>query len=557
MTDPAVRAALVDLVLGSTPEQLRAFAAVVGPEERRLLERAVADLTHQGWRSSPAAMAHQLTPKAFELYPYSMLLAEKFVDAVEGRSPRQIWNLPARYGKSLVASRWGPVYALDRDPTTRLILASYGQELADENAIFVRDTLLRFGDLLGAQLRRDRRRQDRFVTTEGGGLIAAGVGSGLTGFGGDGAIIDDPFKDWVEAHSEAARQRVWNWYRSVLRLRLETDLSWIILVMTRWHQEDLAGMLTNAALNEDGEEWEVVRLPALCDDPKHDPLGRKMGEPLEPRRFSLQSVLDRARTLGSYLAAGLEQQLPAPEEGSDIMRRWWKWYTAAPPRYDDALVSVDTKLKDKEGGDYVVVQAWGRTGPDFWLIDQQRGQWNFATTKAAIALSKVRHPFIRRFIVENTGNGPEVMAELRRPQPDYVLSDEVRGTLGITDDEVELVEAIFHRGLSGLLPENPKGDKRARMRAQTPLIEAGNAHLPHTPWALAFVDEAAAFPNGAHDDMVDCCSQALKYLSRMGQGSASKPDGRVQGSGPAARPTAPTTSPGRVVRGRRIRPAAR
>lgn len=525
------------LVRACTPEQLADISASLNADELAVVERVVGEVAGAGWRSSPSAMAHQLTRGRFNRWRYSELLARKFVDALEGRSKRQIWNLPARYGKSFIASKWGPIYALERDPTSNLILASYGDELANENAIFVRDMLVAHADVLTCRLRLDRRRMDRFVTDQGGGLIAAGIGSALTGFGGNGAVVDDPFKNWQEAHSEAMRERVWDWFRAVLRTRLETDDAWIIVVMTRWHEEDLTGKLVDAQQNDDGEEWEVVRLPAIADS-ADDPLGRTIGEVLEPERFSPDAVRARARALGSYLSSGLEQQLPSPEEGTDIMRGWWKWYDTLPPKFDDELASWDMKLKDKDSGDFVVGQWWGRTGPDFWLGDQLRGRFNFATTKAAIVLMKVRHPSIGRHLIENTGNGPEVMEALRKPDRTYRLTDETRGILGITDDEVADVEAWFHRGMSGLIAENPKGDKRARMRAQTPLIEAGHVHVPYVGGiGELVVNEAAAFPNAAHDDMVDAMSQGLKRLATGGT-RAQAPQGSLKTPPPGQRTNA-------------------
>lgn len=532
-----------------TPEQLRDLLPTLDPADVAIIERVLADLARAGWRANPLSMATQLTAGRIKPYAYSRLLAEKFVDAVEGRSIRQIWNLPARYGKSLIGSQWGPAWALDKRPWYKIALTSYGDDLARENATAVRDLLVAHGDVFDCRLRKDRRRADRFVTEQGGGLIAAGVGSALTGFGAHGIVIDDPFKNWQEAHSEARRLHVWNWYRSVPRLRLEEDDSWIIVVMTRWHEDDLTGKLLAADLADEGEDWELIRLPAIAEE--DDVLGRRRGDPLEPARFSLDAVLARARSLGSYLTAGLEQQRPSPEEGTDIMRGWWRWYDEAPPKYDDACTSWDMKLKDKETGDFVVGQAWGRTGSDFWLADQLRGQFNQAQTKTAIVLLSVRNPKIKRHVIENTGNGPEVMAELRRAQEGYEVSEEVRSLLGITDDELPKVNAIFRRGMTGLIAENVKGSKAVRARAQTPLVEAGNVHLPtRRAFAAGFVDECATFPNGAHDDQVDAWSQGMKSLSR-GTGTAKSPKGSVQTPKPSARSTPKSGAPpARVARRR-------
>ncbi len=516
-TDDA-RADLARYFRTLTWEQLEKVKAVISDDDRELVERVMAEHDRMGWRATPLTMGVHLG--ALKMMPHTEYLASKFVDAVEGRSPFQIWNVPARHGKSLLASRWGPVWCLDRDPTMKLALTSYGDMLAGENSTAVRDLLIEHRDVLRARLRGDRQQRDRFATPEGGGLISAGVGSPLTGFGAHGIVVDDPFKNWQEAHSEARRTLIWNWFRAVVRTRLETregHAGWIIVVMTRWHESDLTGMLLQAGDAMEGDEYEIVRLPAIAED--DDALGRVRGEPLAPELFTLSSLLARARALGSYLAAGMEQQRPAPEEGGEIKRAWWRWYTALPPRFDAACTSWDMKMKDKsDSGDFVVGQAWGRTGSDFWFREQVRGQWNLVTTKTAIALLAARHPDIHRHYIENTGNGPEVMEELRAAQPGYSVGQDVASTLGMTERERTLVNIMFRRGITGLIPNNARGDKVSRARAESGLVEAGNAHLPdeglpHHEAAVAFVNECAAFPNNAaHDDQVDAWSQAFKRL---------------------------------------------
>jgi phage terminase large subunit-like protein len=531
-------AAVVDRM--TAEGKLAGWLNLLPDEDYEMVERLLADRHALGWRRDPHTMASHLEAD-WRDWAYVQLLCSRFRAAAEGSSRRQIWMAPSRYGKSTIASRRGPAWLLDRDPATKLILTSYGNQLAVENASAVRDYLIEYQSDLHVRLRRDRRRADRFQTEEGGGILAAGVGSALTGFGAHGIVIDDPFKNWQEAHSEAHRDAVWNWYRSVVRTRLESDDAWVILVMTRWHEDDLAGRLMAEDEADDGEGWEVIRLPAIAEEVDAasvhpylrvpDPLGREPGEVLEPDRFSLVSVLSKHRALGSYLTAGLEQQRPAPEEGGELKRAWWRWGTP-PAKGDDSCSSWDMKLKDKTSGDYVVGQAWLRTGADFWCVDQLRGQFNFATTKAAIALLAVRRPDVSRHYIENTGNGPEVMEQLRAPQQGYALSADIQGTLGATDVEARAVERIMRRGMPGLLAVNPKGDKVARVRAHAGIIESGNVHLPeYAPWAPGLVDEAAAFPNGAHDDQVDALSQALSKLHHGDATATGPPRG-----GPMTRP---------------------
>jgi hypothetical protein len=509
---------LADAIAKMEPLERARFIRSLLPQQRMVVERAVAIRWQAGWRATPATFAHYLDPKGFQLYRHVEYLAQKFVDAVEGTSPRQLWNLPGRYTKTSVL-RWGCAWGYDRVPSSRWIWSSYGDALALESGYAILSILRAHADEVRVQLSPDRKARDRFTTTGGGGLLAAGIDTAITGFGcgdGGGLIVDDPFKNWAEAHSEANRDRVMNQYLGTLRNRLDDESAPIIIAHHRMHEDDITGRLVAEGLSGDGDKWEVVALPALAME--NDPLGRQPGEPLWPERFPLEAIEARHVALGSYLTSALEQQDPQPEEGNDIKRAWFRLASQLPPRYDDALSSSDMKLKDKEAGDFFVCQVWGRVGAELYVVDQLRGQWDQATCTNAIALIQVRYPWVHRHIVENTGNGPEVMIGLRKPEPSYVVSDETADKLGMTGVEREAVQSLRRRGMQGILPENPRGDKRVRMRAQIPVIEAGHVHLLSTASFLpGFLDEMASFPLGK-DDQVDAASQALK---RLGQGAAS------------------------------------
>lgn len=504
---------------------LRAISEQLSDDEWKAFVRILENL--DPWRRNPATMMTTLEPR-FHLWNYTNLLGEQFRKAVTGESIRQIWSLPARYGKSLIASRWGPAWALDYDPTLQLMLISYGDMLAIENAFAVRDILRVHG--LRATLRRDRQKQDRFLTTAGGGLLGAGIRSTMAGFGADGAVVDDPHKDWIEAHSQAQRDVVDNQVRSVVRLRLEGEHSFILVTHTRWHPDDLTGRLLGRMEDGTGEPWELIRIPALAEayDPEssdrwlrmRDPLGRAPGEPLEPARFSLKAVEDRALSLGVYLAGALEQQRPSPAEGNVFKRAWWRLdadqlFKGAADRW---ITSWDMKLKQKRSGDYVAGTVWARTGKDLWLLDMLRGQWDQPTVENAVALMMVRWPKIGRHYMENTGNGPEVMDALRTAHPGYEVSTEISGELAMTAEEISAVERLRRRGMPGIIPVNPKGDKTARGIAVTGTIEAGDVHVSErAAWLPTFLEELAAFPTGAHDDIVDSTTQAILKLRRRGK----------------------------------------
>lgn len=522
---------IADAVRAMSAGRLRYFLASLDLVDLGLVQEALSRDQTEGWRSSPDAMAAHLLKRRFQRYGYIRLLGEKYRQLVMGEDPRQIWNLPARYGKSTVGSQWGPAWGLDLRPRATSMLISYGDDLANENAVKVRDILNGYPEEIRTTLRLDRRRMDRFVTEEGGGILAAGINSAITGFGvSDGGVlvIDDPFKNWTEAHQKTVRDKVWNNYRSVLRIRLDSDDCGILVIQTRWHEDDLTGKLLTESEDETGDRFTLVRLPALAElsDPTSsnvalrypDPLGRAPGEPLCPERFPVDAVRRRAMALGTYLTAGLEQQRPAPEEGGEIKRAWFKIEQTVPTEADEWLSSWDMKLKDKATGSYVVGTVWARTGSGKWLLDVFRGQWSQAATTNAIALCSVRWPRIGSHLIENTGNGPEVMTELRDAKPAYVVSDEMASSLGMTVDEREAVQRLRRRGLSGLLPVTVKGSKIVRMRGVSGTIEAGDVHLPERAvWLGAFLDEIASFPNEPNDQ-ADSMSQAL---SRLDRGAAS------------------------------------
>lgn len=546
---------LEQLVLALPPAELEAFAARLDPDDLSLLEAAIQRVTASGWRAHPAAMAQFLDP-TYRRPPYVDLLSTKFREAADGVSTRQIWNLPGRYGKSTLI-QWGATWLYDRtEGRARLILVSYGQALANELADGVRERLRQHASVLRTQLRRDRQAINRFVTDHDGGLLAAGINASITGFGANalgGIVIDDPFKNWQEAHSASRREHVWNQYRGTIRNRLDEEAGFIIVVHHRVHEEDLtAKLLAEQGKDEFGDEWDLVSLPALAVE--NDPLGREPGEPLDPER-PVEDVKRRAAGLGSYLAAALEQQNPSPEEGNEILRAWFRidGDDQRPTAPDDACTSWDLKMKDKESGDYVVGQAWWRVAGGYWLMDQIRGQYDHATTANAIALLSVRRPEIKTHVVEYAASAPEVIAELRKKRPRYEVSDEMASRLGMNELERAAVQAVRRRGMSGLVPKKVvEGSKSVRARTYiAPNAEAGDVHLlESSPFLSKLLDELAAFPNGSHDDQVDAMSQALQRLS-TGQGSATVPTGSVPRATPAGGRASTRIPRGAAAAGRR------
>lgn len=518
----------------------------LGFPARRRIERTLGHRLAVGVRSEPFTLARYLHedciaagvpswPARVEDWRYVRYLSRRVADTMTNGG-RLCISLPAQVGKSFW-TRMGCVWRLDARPDKRIIYLGYGDTIADEASFFMREVVNAAGSKLSFSLRQDSRARDRWLTNQGGGILATGIGGGVAGFGGS-VVLDDPLKNWQEAHSPARREYVWNELRAVLSLRLAED-DFIIIPHTRWHKDDPTGKL-EAFAKETGEPWEFIRLPMTAEP--GDPLGREPGEVLEPAKFSPAAVASRKALLGTYLWSALEQQKPAEEEGLLVKRAWWRWVATPITEADEWVTSTDTKMKDKTGGSYVVWQAWGRVGNTFHCVDQMRGQWSQAHARVALALGSVRHPQINTHLVENAGYGPEMMQVLRDGDPGYTLTDEMCGELGIVEHEREAVQRILRDGIPGLIPVTPKGSKEVRARAITPLIEAGNVYLLEgAPWAAQLVDEWAHFPEPPND-IVDTTSQALSRL-RHGEITTALPPAVPL---PTARPLRPMNPIGAI-----------
>ena len=394
-------------------------------------------------------------------------------------------------------SRRFPLWVLTQRPDTRIAIASYELGVARRWGRVIRDDIYTHGHLLGLRVRDDLAAQHEWqLEGHEGGVYSVGIGGALTGRPVDLLVIDDPIKDRVQADSPTYRERVWDWWLEVGSTRLAPGAP-VVLVLTRWHEDDLAGRLLAA---EDGHLWRVVNIPAQADhDPakgETDPLGRAPGEYLISARGRTPEQWEAIKIRsGSRTWAALYQGRPAPAEGDVFKRGWWRFYTQ--PRWavradgahlvtgaDEVIQSWDMTFKDGTGSDYVVGQVWGRWGIQVYLLDQVRARMTFTEARSAVRELAAKWPQAVLKLVEDKANGPAVINSLSRTVP-------------------------------GLVPEEPHGSKLARASAIAPFVEAGQVWLPApeiAPWVGDLVEECAAFPNAQHDDQVDAMSQALNRL---------------------------------------------
>lgn len=434
------------------------------------------------WRFTPAGFAERLTGGRYSRPRHVQLIASHYALLVAGQIDRLLISLPPRHSKSETTSKWGSAWALDLHPEWRILLGSYQDTFASEWGFKVRSLLEEHKEHLQVRVSPDFGARNAWFTTEGGGMFTSGAGGAFTGRGGDVFVIDDPFKNFAEAHSIVIRDKVWDWYTGTAYSRLEPQ-GRIVVVSTRWHEDDLIGRLLKAQ-EEGGDQWTYLRLPAIAED--DDLLGRPAGAALWPERYNEEALHRIERAVGSYVWASQYQQRPSPPKGGIFRRGWWRYYWEPPnpSRVSEWLISWDMAFKDAEDSSYVVGQVWCSEGGDKYLIDQVRDHLSFTETLTAVRSLAAAYPHVRLHLVEDKANGPAVIQSLGRT-------------------------------ISGMVPVSPRDSKIARAHAVTPDIEAGNVWLPDPSlkrWVHDFVEETAAFPKGATDDQVDAMTQALERL---------------------------------------------
>lgn len=412
----------------------------------------------------------QVTPKYTWNWRHLQEIYSKLDDIVSGRINRLMIFMPPRHGKTESVTVRFPAWMIERDPAFRFILAAYNFSLSSK---FSRK-IQRIVKARGIPLEREA--VEDWETREEGGVRAVGVGSGVTGHGANGILIDDPVKSREEAYSATFREKVWDWYRDDLYTRLEPN-GFIILIMTRWHHDDLAGRI----LSDDSikHEWTVLKLAALAGD--NDPLGRAEGEALCPERYNEKQLLSIKNVMKSDFES-LYQQNPTAAAGEIFKREWWQYYRQA-PKFIRIIQSWDTAFKVKKENDPSSCQTWGETENGFYLIDRWLDRVTFPELKkVAVQQYDKHHPDV--VIVEDKASGQSLIQELKRKTKIPVL------------------------------PYKSDKDKIARANAITPLCESGRVYLPEDlPWVIDYVDQMSIFPAGAHDEDPDCTSMALSYLS--------------------------------------------
>ena len=418
----------------------------------------------------------KFTLPTYEPAAHHRLIAEKLEAIERGEIDRLMINMPPRHGKSELGSRRFPAWFLGRNPKETVMSASYNIDKAQEFGGEVRDIVLslEYQRLFpGVALKEDTRAKGFWRTNQGGFYIAAGVGTSLTGRGTVGPIvlIDDPLKDREEADSERRRETVKNWYSSVVLSRFPRA---VIVVQTRWHEDDLTGWLLEEQA-KGGDRWEILELPAISPD----------GKALWPEFYPID-VLERVKrsTIPRDWSA-LYQQRPAPDEGAYFKRDWFRWYQEK-PKHLRIYGASDYAVTEGDGDWTVHIVIGVDVDDNIYVLDLWRGQTTSDQwVQSLIDLIRLHKPLMW---VEEQGQiiksiGPFLEKRMKEERV-YCRREQVASA----------------------------ADKPTRGRSIQARSSMGKVYLPEkAPWVNDFTQELLMFPAGKHDDQVD----AFGLIGRM------------------------------------------
>lgn len=443
------------------------------------------------WHSYPAGLANHLTEGRWEYARHLDVLGERLADAAFGNCPRLVVTMPPQNGKSSLVGHWFPVWYLNQFPDRRLIFVSYAAEYAEEWGRRVRNSIDEHAADLVARLAADSAAAAMWETTAGGGMVSVGVGGAVTGRRANGLIFDDPFKNAEEANSPTFRNKVWEFFKSAAYTRLTPD-GFIVVVMTRWHEDDLVGRLKEEE-RQGGEHWEHVSLPAVAEE--GDPMGRTPGEPLWPSRWPLSALERIRRALGSYRWSALYQQRPTAAEGNYFKREWFARATvAAAPPLEHVVRCWDlAATAAEEGGD-----------PD-WLAGVLMGKSDGGVYYVLDVARERLTPEGVESLIRRTARQDGRSVAIRIEQEGAASG--------------KLIAHHFTRMLDGYdarFTGIPRGSKAVRVAPFNAACERGDVRLVRGAWNDAFIEELVSFPNGTHDDQVDGAGGAYQALSKLG-----------------------------------------
>jgi len=438
---------------------------------------------------------------AYEFFDHHKILAtllEGFIRREDGKKKLMLL-IPPQHGKSELASKLLPAFALGLNPNLKIAGASYSADLSKS---FNRDvqriiegiyypkvfpkTTLNSRRVANSTSNYLKNTHEFEVVGYKGSYKSVGVRGGITGRPVDLAIIDDPIKSAKEAVSANVRESIWQWYINDISPRLHNH-SKAILIQTRWHEDDLAGRL----LDQERDEWEVITLQAIKEPGEGHSLDvRPEGAALWPQRHSIEKLL-KLRRLSERTFQALYQQRPAPNDGTLIKKAWFGLYNPAQINWANAVIHfyIDTAYTEKQENDASAILAFTRIGSKLYLINCAAVRLEFPD------LLK----FIPTFVKENGGG----------PRSAIIIEPKASGLSVIQ----ALKKSPITSSLNVIADAPSTESKVTKVNGVAPILESGRVLIPEkAPWVPAFISECVMFPNGKNDDRVDCLVGAINKM---------------------------------------------
>ncbi|MCA1570777.1 MAG: phage terminase large subunit [Chloroflexi bacterium] len=442
--------------------------------------------------ATPGDMARTLDPSTVQTSALQ-LIDEHLLDVAAEKLDRLMIFMPVQEGKSQRVSRRFPTWLLAHDPTLRIAIVSYQSEKAVRWGREIRRDAQTHPNL-AIRLRPDDRAAGRWHTEQGGGVYCAGIGGAISGEPVDVLIIDDPIGGRAEAESPVYRERAWEWWENVGERRLSSR-GRVILMTTRWHEDDLAGRIL---ARPGGDQWTVLSIPAIAED--GDPLGRQPGEELQSAQNRKPGYFTGlAARISNYVFQAIYQQSPTAAEGNLLKRADFRYWQPMPeagqgPRVDlggQRVVHLDSCWKFLT----VDLAASIRTSAD-WTV---AAVWAISLEADLILLGRARKR------IGESGHWDVVRNIRDRLAPDATVYVESR-MFGTT--------LVYEAGRHGVPVQELRADadKLTRALPAADRLQTHRVWFPGTAdWLDEWCDELAAFPTGTYDDQVD----VLAYAARV------------------------------------------
>jgi hypothetical protein len=454
-----------------------------------------------------------LIDKRYSMQWFHKEIADKLEDGFKrverGENVRLAIFMPPRHGKSDTATQKFPAFVLGKHPEWPIMVSSYSDELATDFGMLTRNLMTseEYSAMYDTRLRSDAKAKGKWITGEGGGYTAVGVGGALTGRGFKIGIIDDPFKNREEADSAVVRESRYNWYRSTFYTRQEGN-SMIVLILTRWHEDDLAGRVLRdaelARLNGDPyDHWDIISYKALAtQNDEH----RQVGQALWPDKFNEAKLLTMKTAMGSYEFSALYQQNPIDEENRKFKQSWFRYKAFETIDIGSTynVMTIDPRGKDdiREGKDFVGINVNfienARSDYPIWNQLGYREKLN-ATGLVDLLFTNWHRYHLRKIGIEDNQFTQALMV---------IIKEEMRKR-GVYMDIILLKTGGVHKEL--------------RIEAMVPRYENGGIfHLTigGQNQCIELEEELKLFPKAANDDASDAAAYQIQMPSRAGHHEA-------------------------------------